>query len=104
MAITRRYLLKLAGSASALGMVPALVRAQQQLEKPKVHIAVGGKSLTYYLPLTIAERNGYFKDEGLDVTISEAAPMSYRARSSTRSTGSPRGRSSGASSCRGARP
>ena len=73
MAITRRYLLKLAGSASALGMVPALVRAQQQLEKPKVHIAVGGKSLTYYLPLTIAERNGYFKDEGLDVTISDFA-------------------------------
>ena len=26
----------------------------------------GGKSLIYYLPLTIAERKGYFKAEGLD--------------------------------------
>ena len=73
MAITRRHLLKLAGSAGALGMAPAFVRAEQKPEKPKVHIAVGGKSLTYYLPLTIAERNGYFKDEGLDITISDFA-------------------------------
>ena len=41
----------------------------QALEKPKLTIAVGGKTLFYYLPLTIAERNGYFKDEGLDVEI-----------------------------------
>lgn len=73
MSISRRHLLKLAGSAGMLGVTPSVVRAQQKLEKPKVHIAVGGKSLTYYLPLTIAERNGYFKDEGLDVTISDFA-------------------------------
>ncbi len=73
MSMTRRHLLKLAGSASALGVAPSFVRAQQKLEKPKVHIAVGGKSLTYYLPLTIAERNGFFKDEGLDITISDFA-------------------------------
>ena len=73
MSMTRRHLLKLAGSAGALGIAPSFVRAQTRLEKPKVHIAVGGKSLTYYLPLTIAERNGYFKDEGLDVTISDFA-------------------------------
>ena len=41
----------------------------QSLEKPKVTIAVGGKNLFYYLPLTIAEQLGYFKAEGLDVTI-----------------------------------
>jgi NitT/TauT family transport system substrate-binding protein len=41
----------------------------QALEKPKITIAVGGKSLFYYLPLTIAERKGYFKDEGLDAQI-----------------------------------
>jgi NitT/TauT family transport system substrate-binding protein len=40
-----------------------------KVEKPKVTIAVGGKSLLYYLPLTIAERLGYFIDEGLEVTI-----------------------------------
>ena len=37
--------------------------------KPKLVIGVGGKSLFDYLPLTIAERKGYFKDEGLDVDI-----------------------------------
>lgn len=41
----------------------------QGLEKPKLAIGVGGKPLIYYLPLTIAERNGYFKAEGLDVEI-----------------------------------
>jgi NitT/TauT family transport system substrate-binding protein len=45
----------------------------QTLEKPKVAIAVGGKNLLYYLPLTIAEQMGYFKDEGLQVEISDFA-------------------------------
>jgi NitT/TauT family transport system substrate-binding protein len=45
----------------------------QTPEKKKLTIAVGGKSLFYYLPLTIAERNGYFKDEGLDVEIPDFA-------------------------------
>src|SRR3954453_9855373 len=50
------------------GLAPAGVLAQA-LEKPKITIAVGGKNLFYYLPLTIAERRGYFKDEGLTVEI-----------------------------------
>jgi NitT/TauT family transport system substrate-binding protein len=41
----------------------------QSPEKKKITIAVGGKSLFYYLPLTVAERKGYFKDEGLEVEI-----------------------------------
>ncbi len=45
----------------------------QTPEKKKITIAVGGKSLFYYLPLTIAERQGYFKDEGLDVDIPDFA-------------------------------
>ncbi|WP_211441935.1 ABC transporter substrate-binding protein [Collimonas humicola] len=45
----------------------------QTPEKTKVSIAVGGKNLFYYLPLTIAEQLGYFKDEGLDVQISDFA-------------------------------
>jgi NitT/TauT family transport system substrate-binding protein len=40
-------------------------------EKEKVILAVGGKASLYYLPLTIAERKGYFKDEGLDVEIND---------------------------------
>src|SRR5690349_9078110 len=45
--------------------------AHAQLEKRDVHIAVGGKSALYYLPLTITERLGYFKDEGLKVRIGD---------------------------------
>ena len=65
----RRHLILAAGSALA---APTFVRAQA-LEKPKTTIAVGGKNLLYYLPLTIAEQRGYFKAEGLDVTIVDFA-------------------------------
>ncbi|MGH8765840.1 MAG: ABC transporter substrate-binding protein [Burkholderiales bacterium] len=51
----------------------AATLAQAQLEKKDVHIAVGGKVALYYLPLTITERLGYFKDEGLNVRISDFA-------------------------------
>jgi NitT/TauT family transport system substrate-binding protein len=50
---------------------PSLNKNVSNLEKTKVSIAVGGKNLFYYLPLTIAERLGYFKDEGLEVEISD---------------------------------
>jgi len=50
-------------------LVGALPAGAQGLEKTKITIGVGGKSLIYYLPLTIAERKGYFKQEGLDVEI-----------------------------------
>jgi len=58
-------------TAAALAL-PGFARAQA-LEKPKTTIAVGGKNLLYYLPLTIAEQRGYFKAEGLDVTIVDFA-------------------------------
>jgi len=51
--------------------LPFAAHAQGKPEKPKVSIAVGGKAAFYYLPLTIAEQLGYFKDEGLDVEISD---------------------------------
>jgi NitT/TauT family transport system substrate-binding protein len=43
----------------------------QALEKPKITIGVGGKSLFYYLPLTIALQKGYFKSEGLEVEVQD---------------------------------
>lgn len=64
----RRQVLIAAGALAA----PALLRAQS-LEKPKATIAVGGKNLLYYLPLTVAEQLGYFKDEGLDISIVDFA-------------------------------
>ncbi|MCC2652210.1 MAG: transporter substrate-binding protein, partial [Microvirga sp.] len=45
--------------------------AQTKPEKSKVTLGVGGKPLLYYLPLTIAERKGFFKDEGLEVEIND---------------------------------
>ena len=39
----------------------------------KVRLAVGGKSAVFYLPLSVTERLGYFKDAGLDVEISDVA-------------------------------
>ncbi|TXD50881.1 ABC transporter substrate-binding protein, partial [Ralstonia sp. TCR112] len=59
-------------ATSLLAASPAVL-AQGKPEKSKVTIAVGGKALFYYLPLTIAERLGYFKDEGLDVEIVDFA-------------------------------
>jgi NitT/TauT family transport system substrate-binding protein len=50
-------------------LAAASVASAQGLEKSKITIGVGGKSLFYYLPLTIAEQKGYFKDEGLEVEI-----------------------------------
>jgi NitT/TauT family transport system substrate-binding protein len=39
----------------------------------KVRLAVGGQPALYYLPLTVTDRLGYFKAEGLDVEISDLA-------------------------------
>ena len=51
----QRRRLVLAGAAALAA--PAFVAAQA-VEKPKLTLAVGGKNLLYYLPLTIAESLG----------------------------------------------
>jgi NitT/TauT family transport system substrate-binding protein len=56
-------------AAALLAAAFAFGAAAQAPEKKKITIAVGGKSLFYYLPLSVAERKGYFKDEGLEVEI-----------------------------------
>ncbi len=38
-------------------------------EKTEVTIAVGGKAALYYLPLSLAEQLGYFREAGLEVEI-----------------------------------
>ena len=65
----RRHLI---ASTLASATFPGLVWSQA-VEKPQLTIAVGGKNLLYYLPLTVAEQLGYFKAEGLDVTIVDFA-------------------------------
>jgi NitT/TauT family transport system substrate-binding protein len=62
-------------AALALAFAPALAFCPAghaaHLEKPSIRLAVGGKALVAYLPLTIAERRGYFSREGLDVEIND---------------------------------
>jgi len=65
-----RRMLTAFAAALACALFAATAGAQA-LEKPKLTIGVGGKTLFYYLPLTIAERNGYFKAEGLDLEIQD---------------------------------
>jgi NitT/TauT family transport system substrate-binding protein len=52
-------------------LIVALPADAANLEKPSLRIAVGGKALVAYLPLTIAEQRGYFRQEGLDIEISD---------------------------------
>ena len=65
---------------AGLALLFAVFSVQGQVEKRDVHIAVGGKSAFYYLPLTIAEQLGYFKEEGLTVKISDFAGGSAALR------------------------
>lgn len=68
----RRDFIVAGAAASAALMLPASARAQA-IEQKKVTIAVGGKNLLYYLPLTIAEQLKYFEAEGLEVSIVDFA-------------------------------
>src|SRR5438309_12040692 len=65
---------------ATLAVCPVAAGAEGAPEKKDVHIAVGGKTSLYYLPLTIAEQLGYFKDEGLNVNISDFAGGSQALR------------------------
>ena len=59
-------------AAAALLASAAAVRgslAQIRPEEGRVAIAVGARSTVSYLPLTIAAQLGYFRAEGLDVTL-----------------------------------
>jgi NitT/TauT family transport system substrate-binding protein len=62
--VTFALVSSLAGAAH--GQAPG-----QAVEKKQLTLAVGGKTALYYLPLTICERLGYFKEQGLDVTIND---------------------------------
>ena len=43
----------------------------QQIEQPSLRLGVANKAHLYYLPLTLAERRGHFKDYGLNVAITD---------------------------------
>src|SRR5258707_7624713 len=66
-------IIKLAAKVLAVTLIlsGASAQAQDKVEKPDLVLGVGGKSSLYYLPLTLAERLGYFKEQGLNVTITD---------------------------------
>jgi NitT/TauT family transport system substrate-binding protein len=66
MKFARFLTLALAGIALAAASGGASAQSPQ-----KVTLGVGGKPLLYYLPLTIAERKGFFEQEGLAVEIND---------------------------------
>src|SRR6266478_6011060 len=70
MAPMRLFLATLSAALALLSAAWAPVHAQA-LEKKQITLAVGGKTALYYLPLTIAERLGHFKEQGLEVTIND---------------------------------
>src|SRR5258705_512364 len=74
------YILQNIALAILISVWPAYAGAQGALERKDVHVAVGGKASLYYLPLTIAEQLGYFKEEGLNLTISDFAGGSQALR------------------------
>jgi len=57
--------------ALALSAMFAGAASAQAIEKKDLTLGVGGKGLLYYLQLTLTERLGYFKDQGLNVTITD---------------------------------
>ena len=72
MIVSKRSVMAGLAALVAMGLSVSSGHAQA-IEKPKLVIGVGGKALLYYLPLTIAERKGYFKEAGLDVEINDFA-------------------------------
>src|SRR5262245_23632184 len=58
---------------AAFALTLALIgpAAAQAPEKKDVVLGVGGKSALYYLQLTLTERLGYFKEQGLNVTVTD---------------------------------
>jgi len=49
----------------------APAQAPEKVEKKEIKLAVGGAAALYYLPLALTERLGHFKQEGLNVEISD---------------------------------
>lgn len=53
-------------------MIAAFLPVAARAEEPEsVRVAIGGRALITYLPFTLAEQLGYFKDAGIVVSISD---------------------------------
>jgi NitT/TauT family transport system substrate-binding protein len=68
----RRTCVRLAALA-LLALAPAVSHAQATKPLKTVTLAIGGRTLFSYLPVTLADTLGYFKDEGLEVQFNDFA-------------------------------
>jgi len=75
----RRFASGMTGAALMLAL-PDL-HAQGRLEKSRIIISVDGKASFAYLPLTIADQLGFFREEGLDIQINDYADGASAAQS-----------------------
>ncbi len=74
---------RFSNSITCAALILALpgLHAQGRLEKSKIIISVDGKASFAYLPLTIADQLGFFREEGLDVQINDYADAASAAQS-----------------------
>jgi NitT/TauT family transport system substrate-binding protein len=65
--------LAFAAALTLLAVHPAAAQdtASNRPELPQVRLAVGGRAALFYLPLTVTERLGYFRDAGVALEISD---------------------------------
>jgi len=63
----------LLGGAVLVGLtlLTSNASAQDRPTQMSLRLTVGGKSAIFYLPLSVTERLGYFKQAGLDVEIAD---------------------------------
>jgi NitT/TauT family transport system substrate-binding protein len=59
----------LAAAFSVAALTPAAAQAQTRLEKTRIAIAVPGRSSFQHLALTLADQLGFFRAEGLEVSL-----------------------------------
>lgn len=69
----RRIVSRLVTVLTLIVLMPATLQAQSTAPLKHVTLAIGGRTLFSYLPLTLAGQLGYFRDEGLDVQIADFA-------------------------------
>src|SRR5829696_7632270 len=70
--MTRRTLLSRMQAAALCGMASS-TPAAGQASPSKVDLGLAGKSLLYFLPVTVAERKRYFEEAGLNVEMHDFA-------------------------------
>src|SRR5262245_66180641 len=58
-------------AAAAIALVAGSAASAQAPEKKDIKLGVGGAPALYYLPLALTEKLGHFREQGLDVEVSD---------------------------------